>query len=111
MRAEERAQQSEATISMMELVCSPTLRQPLIISVVMQLSQQLSGINAVSISLMLRRWRNSDRRPRNRRLKTLLRDYQFIPVVLDLFFDPTPLPPSPPLANRKPRGNQFKRKL
>lgn len=48
MRAEERAQQSEATISMMELVCSPTLRQPLIISVVMQLSQQLSGINAVS---------------------------------------------------------------
>jgi len=49
MRAEERAQQSEATISMMELVCSPTLRQPLIISVVMQLSQQLSGINAVSI--------------------------------------------------------------
>jgi len=51
MRAEERAQQSEATISMMELVCSPTLRQPLIISVVMQLSQQLSGINAVSIVL------------------------------------------------------------
>ncbi|XP_050529430.1 glucose transporter type 1 isoform X3 [Daktulosphaira vitifoliae] len=47
MRAEERAQQSEATISMMELLCSPTLRQPLIISVVMQLSQQLSGINAV----------------------------------------------------------------
>lgn len=50
MRAEERAQQSEATISMMELVCSPTLRQPLIISVVMQLSQQLSGINAVSFA-------------------------------------------------------------
>lgn len=49
MRAEERAQQSEATISMMELICSPTLRQPLIISIVMQLSQQLSGINAVSI--------------------------------------------------------------
>lgn len=48
MRAEERAQQSEATISMMELLCSPTLRQPLVIAVVMQLSQQLSGINAVS---------------------------------------------------------------
>ncbi|VVC41450.1 Hypothetical protein CINCED_3A025007 [Cinara cedri] len=47
MRAEERAQQSEATISMMELLCSPTLRQPLVIAVVMQLSQQLSGINAV----------------------------------------------------------------
>ncbi|PNF37049.1 hypothetical protein B7P43_G08027 [Cryptotermes secundus] len=47
MRAEERAQQAEATISMMELICSPTLRSPLIIGVVMQLSQQLSGINAV----------------------------------------------------------------
>ncbi|XP_044732750.1 glucose transporter type 1 [Chrysoperla carnea] len=47
MRAEERAQQSESTISMTELICSPTLRSPLIIGVVMQLSQQLSGINAV----------------------------------------------------------------
>lgn len=48
MRAEERAQQAEASISMMELICSPTLRAPLVIGVVMQLSQQLSGINAVS---------------------------------------------------------------
>uniref|UniRef100_A0A1B6CMB2 Major facilitator superfamily (MFS) profile domain-containing protein n=1 Tax=Clastoptera arizonana TaxID=38151 RepID=A0A1B6CMB2_9HEMI len=47
MRAEQRAQQSESTISMMELICSPTLRSPLIIGIVMQLSQQLSGINAV----------------------------------------------------------------
>ncbi|KAK0167178.1 hypothetical protein PV327_004609 [Microctonus hyperodae] len=47
MRAEERAQQSESTISMSELICSPTLRAPLVIGVVMQLSQQLSGINAV----------------------------------------------------------------
>lgn len=47
MRAEERAQQAEASISMLELICSPTLRAPLIIGVVMQLSQQLSGINAV----------------------------------------------------------------
>lgn len=47
MRAEERAQQSEASISMIELICSPTLRAPLIIGIVMQLSQQLSGINAV----------------------------------------------------------------
>nr|XP_024219334.1 glucose transporter type 1 isoform X4 [Halyomorpha halys] len=47
MRAEQRAQQSESTISISELICSPTLRAPLIISVVMQLSQQLSGINAV----------------------------------------------------------------
>lgn len=48
MRAEERAQQSESSISIMELICSPTLRAPLIIGIVMQLSQQLSGINAVS---------------------------------------------------------------
>ncbi|XP_044577739.1 glucose transporter type 1 isoform X3 [Cotesia glomerata] len=47
MRAEERAQQAESTISMGELICSPTLRAPLVIGVVMQLSQQLSGINAV----------------------------------------------------------------
>ncbi|XP_050683037.1 glucose transporter type 1 isoform X3 [Leptidea sinapis] len=47
MRAEERAQQAEASISMRELLCSPTLRAPLLIGVVMQLSQQLSGINAV----------------------------------------------------------------
>lgn len=48
MRAEERAQQAESTISMTELICSPTLRAPLVIGIVMQLSQQLSGINAVS---------------------------------------------------------------
>ncbi|XP_030763243.1 glucose transporter type 1 isoform X2 [Sitophilus oryzae] len=47
MRAEERAQQAESSISMLELICSPTLRAPLIIGIVMQLSQQLSGINAV----------------------------------------------------------------
>lgn len=51
MRAEERAQQSESSISIMELICSPTLRAPLIIGIVMQLSQQLSGINAVSAVL------------------------------------------------------------
>jgi hypothetical protein len=49
MRAEERAQQAEASISMRELLCSPTLRAPLLIGVVMQLSQQLSGINAVTV--------------------------------------------------------------
>ncbi|CAO1339830.1 unnamed protein product [Diamesa serratosioi] len=47
MRAEERAQQCESSISIMELICSPTLRAPLVIGIVMQLSQQLSGINAV----------------------------------------------------------------
>lgn len=53
MRAEERAQQSESSISIMELICSPTLRAPLIIGIVMQLSQQLSGINAVSSAYSL----------------------------------------------------------
>lgn len=48
MRVEQIAQQSESTISMSELLCSSTLRKPLVIGVVMQLSQQLSGINAVS---------------------------------------------------------------
>lgn len=53
MRAEERAQQAEASISMRELLCSPTLRAPLLIGVVMQLSQQLSGINAVTTATYL----------------------------------------------------------
>ncbi len=48
MRAEEQAQRAEAKITMLELLRSPTLRLPLVIAVVMQLSQQLSGINAVS---------------------------------------------------------------
>ena len=47
MRAEEQAQRAEAKITMFELVRSPTLRLPLLIAIVMQLSQQLSGINAV----------------------------------------------------------------
>lgn len=51
MRAEERAERAEAAVSMLELMCSPTLRYPLMIGVVMQLSQQLSGINAVSKSI------------------------------------------------------------
>lgn len=47
MEAEERAQQAEASISMCELLRSKALRTPLIIGVVMQLSQQLSGINVI----------------------------------------------------------------
>ncbi|KAI5734822.1 hypothetical protein M8J77_010792 [Diaphorina citri] len=47
MRVEQIAQQSESKISMSELLCSSTLRKPLIIGIVMQLSQQFSGINAV----------------------------------------------------------------
>ncbi|XP_071550386.1 solute carrier family 2, facilitated glucose transporter member 1 isoform X8 [Panulirus ornatus] len=47
MRAEEAASQTEAHMTMFQLVRSSTLRMPLTIGVVMQLSQQLSGINAV----------------------------------------------------------------
>lgn len=60
MRAEERAQQAEASISMRELLCSPTLRAPLLIGVVMQLSQQLSGINAVSFAISSRHYMRED---------------------------------------------------
>ncbi len=55
MRAEEQAQRAEAKITMFELISSPTLRLPLIIAIVMQLSQQLSGINAVSFYLDLQK--------------------------------------------------------
>ncbi len=48
MKAEEIAQKTESKITMFELIRSPTLRLPLAIAIVMQLSQQLSGINAVS---------------------------------------------------------------
>lgn len=47
MKAEQRAHSQEERMSMLQLVRSPTLRMPLIISIVIQLSQQLSGINAV----------------------------------------------------------------
>eukprot|EP00095_Tigriopus_kingsejongensis_P005478 maker-scaffold491_size156641-snap-gene-0.27 protein:Tk05478 transcript:maker-scaffold491_size156641-snap-gene-0.27-mRNA-1 annotation:"glucose transporter isoform x" len=47
MRTEELAQRAEAKINICELLRSPSLRLPLLIAVVMQLSQQLSGINAV----------------------------------------------------------------
>ncbi|KAG1660918.1 Glucose transporter type 1 [Nymphon striatum] len=45
MRAEEIAQQQEARITISELLRSQSLRLPLIIAVIIQLSQQLSGIN------------------------------------------------------------------
>ncbi|CAG0913380.1 unnamed protein product [Notodromas monacha] len=47
MRKEERIHSQEPEVSMMKLITSKSLRMPLIISVIMQLSQQLSGINAV----------------------------------------------------------------
>ena len=39
---------SEAKVSILGLFRSPSLRRPLLISIVMQLSQQLCGINGVS---------------------------------------------------------------
>ena len=53
MRAEEQAQMAEAKITLFELVTSPTLKFPLLIAVIMQLSQQLSGINAVIYLLFI----------------------------------------------------------
>lgn len=47
MKAEDRAQHAESAITMWQLVRSPSLRPPLVIAIIMQLSQQLSGINAV----------------------------------------------------------------
>lgn len=47
MRQEERAERSETKITMKQLIFSPTLRAPLIVGIVLHLSQQFSGINAV----------------------------------------------------------------
>lgn len=38
----------EKKVTIMELFRSPMYRQPILIAIVLQLSQQLSGINAVS---------------------------------------------------------------
>ncbi|XP_022243647.1 glucose transporter type 1-like isoform X2 [Limulus polyphemus] len=47
MKAEEQAHQQEVEITMWQLIKNKSLQLPLLIGVVMQLSQQLSGINAV----------------------------------------------------------------
>ncbi|XP_023234296.1 glucose transporter type 1-like [Centruroides sculpturatus] len=47
MKAEERSQQPESEITMWQLICNKSMQLPLVIGIVMQLSQQLSGINAV----------------------------------------------------------------
>lgn len=48
MKEEKRKMEMERKVSILELFRSPVYRQPIIISIVLQLSQQLSGINAVS---------------------------------------------------------------
>lgn len=48
MKEEKRKMDMERSVSILELFRSPLYRQPIIISILLQLSQQLSGINAVS---------------------------------------------------------------
>lgn len=50
MKEEKRKMDMERKVSILELFRSPLYRQPIIISILLQLSQQLSGINAVSSS-------------------------------------------------------------
>uniref|UniRef100_A0A8C4N628 Solute carrier family 2, facilitated glucose transporter member 5 n=1 Tax=Eptatretus burgeri TaxID=7764 RepID=A0A8C4N628_EPTBU len=47
MLKEQHALQEEKPVSILNLICMPSLRQPLIISLVIHASQMLSGINAV----------------------------------------------------------------
>lgn len=48
MKEEKRRMDMEKKVSILELFRSPLYRQPIIISILLQLSQQLSGVNAVS---------------------------------------------------------------
>ncbi|XP_029310542.1 solute carrier family 2, facilitated glucose transporter member 1-like [Cottoperca gobio] len=47
MKEEKRKMEMERKVSILELFRSPLYRQPIIISIMLQLSQQLSGINAI----------------------------------------------------------------
>lgn len=52
MKEESRQMMREKKVNILELFRSPLYRQPILIAVVLQLSQQLSGINAVRAALM-----------------------------------------------------------
>lgn len=49
MKEESRQMMREKKVTIMELFRSPMYRQPILIAIVLQLSQQLSGINAVRL--------------------------------------------------------------
>lgn len=49
MKEESRQMMREKKVTILELFRSPLYRQPIFIAVMLQLSQQLSGINAVSL--------------------------------------------------------------
>lgn len=49
MKEESRQMMREKNVTILELFRSHLYRQPLLIAVILQLSQQLSGINAVSV--------------------------------------------------------------
>lgn len=49
MKEESRQMMREKKVTILELFRSPLYRQPLLIALILQLSQQLSGINAVSV--------------------------------------------------------------
>lgn len=52
MKEEKRRMDMERKVSILELFRSPLYRQPIVISILLQLSQQLSGVNAVSLILL-----------------------------------------------------------
>lgn len=52
MKEESRQMMREKKVTIPELFRSPLYRQPLVIAVILQLSQQLSGINAVSVQAL-----------------------------------------------------------
>ena len=53
MRAEYEAMKLVPKTTLKEMLTNPSLRAPLIIAVMMMLAQQLSGINAVRILIVL----------------------------------------------------------
>lgn len=52
MKEESTKMAMEKKVTIPELFRSPAFRQPLLIAIILQLSQQLSGINAVSLRQM-----------------------------------------------------------